>query len=86
MGLSSIMKAPPSHDKDNARQQALPSRNQRTARVKWRKGVIVVIMEYYCLSKPVDENDRPIRGYRQRMFKKWQKRGMFDSTEQRIGD
>ena len=80
------MKTPPSHDEDNARQQALPSCNQRTARIKWRKEVIVVIKQCYCLSKPVDENDRPIRGYRQRMFKKWQKRGMFDSMGLRIGD
>ena len=39
-------------------------------------------MECYCLSKPVDENDRPVRGYHQRTFKKWQERGMFDSMEQ----
>ena len=43
-------------------------------------------MECYYLSKPVDENDRLVRGYRQLMFKKWQERGMFDSTEQRICD
>ena len=73
-----------SHERDNVGQQALPNCNQRTARIKWRKEVNVVIMECYYLSKPVEENDRPIRGYRQRMFKKWQDRGMFDSTKQSI--
>ena len=75
-----------SQGRDNVGQQALPNCNQKTARIKWRKEVNVVIIECYYLSKPVDENDRPIRGYRQRMFKKWQERAMFDPTEQRICD
>ena len=75
-----------SHGRDNVGQQALSNCNQRTARIKWRKEVNVVIMECCYLSKPADENDRPIRGYRQRMFMKWQERGIFDSTEQRICD
>ena len=36
-----------SHGRDDVRQQALPNRNQRTARIRWRKEVDVVIMECY---------------------------------------
>ena len=52
-----------SFGRDNVEQQTLPNRNQRTARIKWRKEVNVVIMECYYLSKRVDGNDRLIRGH-----------------------
>ena len=43
-------------------------------------------MECYFLSKPVDENGVPVRGYRKRMHRQWQERGMFQLTEQRLCD
>ena len=43
-------------------------------------------MECYLKSKPVNENGVPIRGYRQRMFRVWQEKGLFESTEHRICD
>ncbi|XP_063591307.1 uncharacterized protein LOC134768408 [Penaeus indicus] len=43
-------------------------------------------MECFYRSKPFDENGKPSRGYRQRMFREWRNRGGFESTEQRISD
>ena len=45
-----------------------------------------MIMECYFQSKPTDKNGVPIRGYRQRMYKAWQEKGIFQLTEQRITD
>ena len=41
-------------------------------------------MEYFYRSKPFDEEGKPVRGYRKRLFRKWRERGMFESTEQRV--
>ena len=57
-----------------------------TARMRWNKEVNKVVMECFYRSNPFNEEGRPIRGYRQRMFREWRVRGMFDSTEQRISD
>ena len=62
-----------------------PATDQQTRR-RWSKQVNVVIMECYFLSKPVDENGVPVRGYRKRMHRQWQERGMFQLTEQRLCD
>ena len=43
-------------------------------------------MECFYRGKPFDENGKPIRGHRKRMFREWRNRGMFESTEQRICD
>ena len=43
-------------------------------------------MECFYRSKPFDEEGKPIRGYRQRMFREWRDRGLFESTEQRVCD
>ena len=43
-------------------------------------------MECFYRSKPFDEEGRPVRGYRQRMFREWRDRGLFESTEQRVCD
>ena len=43
-------------------------------------------MECFYRSKPFDENGKPIRGYRQGMFREWRNRGGFELTEQRICD
>ena len=37
-------------------------------------------------SKPFHEEGKPTRGYRERMFRKWKERGMYESTEQRVCD
>ena len=43
-------------------------------------------MECYFRSNPVNENGRPVRGYRQRLHREWKERGLFEATEQRICD
>ena len=53
---------------------------------KWNKELNVTVMECYYLSNPVDENDRPIRGYRQRMHRVWREKGMFEIKEQNLCD
>ena len=67
-------------------QQLEPGRHQVTARMKWNKEVDKVVMERFERSKPFDEEGKPVRGYRQRMFREWRDRGLFESTEQRVCD
>ena len=38
------------------------------------------------MNNPVDEKDRPIRGYRQRMHQHWCDKGMFVVKEQKLCD
>ena len=67
-------------------QQRRPGRHQVTARMKWDKEVNKVVMECFYRSKPFSEEGKPVRGYRQKMFREWRERGMFKSTEQRVYD
>ena len=67
-------------------EQRGPGRHPTTARMKWNKEVNRRVMECFYRSKPFNEEGKPIRGYRQRMFREWRQRGMFDSTEQRVCD
>lgn len=67
-------------------EQRGPGRYPTTARMRWNKEVNKVVMECFYRSNPFDEEGRPIRGYRQRMFREWRVRGMFHSTEQRVCD
>ena len=67
-------------------EQRGPGRYPTTARMRWNKEVNKVVMECFYKSNPFNEEGRPIRGYRQRRFREWRVRGMFDSTEQRICD
>ena len=46
------------------RQQG-PSRHPTTVRAKWSKNVNKIVMECFFRSKPFDDDDKPIRGYRQ---------------------
>ena len=64
-------------------QQRRPSRHitDEATRRKWTKNVKVVIMECFYLSKPFSEDDKPQRGYRQRMHRIWQERRLFPTTE-----
>ena len=43
-------------------------------------------MECFYKSKPFDEEGKPVRGYRQRMFREWRDRGLFQSAEQSVCD
>ena len=61
-------------------------RHQVTARVKWNKEVNKAVMKCFYRSKPFEEEGKPVRGYRQRMFREWRDRGLFESTEQRVCD
>ena len=65
-----------------------PGRHPATARMrmKWNKEVNKVVMECFYRSRPFDEERKPIRGYRQRMFREWKDKGMLESTEQRVCD
>ena len=54
--------------------------------MKWNKEVTKVVMECFQISKLFDEEAKTVRGYRQRMFKEWKDRGLFESTEQRVCD
>ena len=79
----------PSSGRCPVEQQRRLGRHPVTAdksRRRWSKEINMVIMECYFRCKPVDENGVPVRGYRQRMYKEWQERGPFTSTEQRIAD
>ena len=57
-----------------------------TARIKWNKEVNKAVVECFYRSKPFDKEGKPVRGYRQRMFREWRDRGLFESTEQRVCD
>ena len=67
-------------------EQRGPGRNPVTARMKWNKAINIAVMECYYLSNPMDENDKPVRGYRQRMHRIWNEREMFKCSEQRLCD
>ena len=66
--------------------QAGSDRNHATVRTKWNTNVNKVVMECYYRSRPFDENGKPVRGYRQRMFREWRNKGLFESTGRRICD
>ena len=54
--------------------------------MKWNMEVNTVAMECFYRSKPFDEEGKPVRGYRQRIFREWRDRGLLESTEQRVCD
>ena len=43
-------------------------------------------MECFYRSRPFDEERKPVRGYRQKMFREWRDRGLFELTEERVCD
>ena len=68
-------------------QQQVPGRHHATARKKWPKKVNIVVMECYYRSNPIDDNGVPLKGYKQRMYKKWFEQGASgNAIEQRICD
>ena len=54
--------------------------------MKWNKEVNKAVMECFYRSKPFDKEGKPVIGYRQRMFREWRDRGLFESTEQHLCD
>ena len=44
------------------------------------------MIECFDISKLLDEEGKPVRGYRKRMFREWIEWGMNESTEQRVCD
>ena len=52
----------------------------------WTKTLNTAVMECYCLSRPVDEEGKPIRGYRRRMHNIWKERYGTEITEQCLCD
>ena len=67
-------------------QRREPGRHQVTARMKWNKEVNKAVIECFYRSKLFDEEGKPVRRYRKRMFREWRDRGLFESTEQRVCD
>ena len=67
-------------------EQHRPGRHPATARLKWTKEINKLVMECFFLSKPFDDNGKPVRGYRQRMYRIWKEKCPFEVTEQRLTD
>ena len=43
-------------------------------------------MECFFRSKPLDDDGKPIRGYRQQMMQEWKEDGVFEIIEQQLCD
>ena len=67
-------------------EQLGPGRHLATARTGWSKEKNIAVMECYILSKPIDDNGKPVRGYRKRMHSIWKEHEGFNITEQRLCD
>ena len=61
-------------------QQREPGCHQVTARMKWNRKINKLVMECFYKSKLFNEEGKPVRRYRQRMFREWRDRGLFEST------
>ena len=55
-------------------------------RQTWKKTLNTAVMECNFLSRPVDEEGKPIRGYRRRMHNVWKERYGTKITEQCLCD
>ena len=55
-------------------------------RTGWSKEMNVAVMKCYFLSRPFDEEGKPIRGFRKRMHNIWKERQGLKVTEQRLCD
>ena len=67
-------------------EQRRPDRHHATARKSWNREVNIAVVECYFLSKPMDEEGKPLRGYRRRMHAIWKERCHIVVTEQRLCD
>ena len=52
----------------------------------WTKTLNTAVMECYFLSRPVDEEGKPVIGYRRRMHNIWKERYHTEITKQRLCD
>ena len=48
-------------------------RHPAAPRLKWSRDMNIDLIECYYQSKPVDENGRPVKGYRQGMHAAWKR-------------
>ena len=55
-------------------------------RQTWTKTLNAAVMKCNLLSRPVDEEGKPIRGYRRRMHNIWKERYGTKIAEQRLCD
>ena len=55
-------------------------------RQTWTKTLNTAVMECYFLSRPVNEEGKPVRGYRRRMHNNWKKQYGREITEQCLCD
>ena len=55
-------------------------------RQTWTKTLNIAVMECYFLSRPVNEEGKPVRGYRRRMYNIWKEQCGTEITEQRLCD
>ena len=67
-------------------EQRVSDRHPATARTGWSKEMNTAVMECYYISNPVDDNGKPVRGYRRRIHSIWKERQSFNITEQRLSD
>ena len=67
-------------------EQRRPDCHHTTARMSWNREVNIAVMEWYFLSKPMDEEGKPLRGCRKRMHAIWKERQKMVVTEQRLYD
>ena len=67
-------------------EQLRSGRHQKTARTGFPKKMNVAVMECYFLSRPFDEEGKPMRGYRKQMHNIWKERHGLKVTEQRLCD
>ena len=67
-------------------EQHRPGCHPGTARMTWTKEINKATMKCFYLSEVFDNEGKPVRGYRKRMFKKWQDLGGFEIIEHRLCD
>ena len=84
-GTGTLCEGPPS-GRCPVGEQRRPGRHSATARLNWTKEINKLVMECFYLSKPFDDNGKPVRGYRQRMYRIWKEKCPFETTEQRLCD
>ena len=67
-------------------EQSRPDCHYATVRMSWNREVHIAGKECYLLSKPMDEEGKPLRGYRNRMHAISKGRNQMVMTEQRLYD
>ena len=67
-------------------EQRKPGRHQKTARARWSKEMNLAVMKCHFLSRPFDEEGKPIRGFRKRIYNIWKERQGLKVTEQKLCD